>query len=97
MLAAGFPQIYKMIEGSKDPYNTKTPSGVYVLQQKKRSGLAAFTSDEWHDEDIMVTKIMEDDGSILSGFSSAVHDVETGKIFLGGPLTPFITMCETQN
>ena len=43
----------------------------------------------------MATKIMEDDGDVLSAFSIAVHDVETGKIFLGGPLTPFITICET--
>ena len=96
ILAVGFPQIYKLLEGSKDPYRTKSPSAAYVIQRQERNGLAAFARNEWHDGDVMVTKIMEDDGAVLSGFSIAVHDVETGKIFLGGPLTPFITMCETQ-
>ena len=96
ILAAGFPQAYKLLEGSKDPHHTKAPSGIYVLERHERHSLASLAKTEWHDGDVTVTKIMEDDGSVLSGFSIAVHDVETGKIFLGGPLAPFITICETQ-
>jgi hypothetical protein len=95
MLAAGFPQVYKLLKGAKDPYGVKVPSAIYVLQRKERYGLSALAGNEWHDGDMIVTKIMEDDGSVLSGFSIAVHDAETGKIFLGGPLAPFITICET--
>lgn len=96
LLAAGFPQVYKLLEASKDPYHVNSPSGVYVLQRQERHGLTAFARSEWHNEDVLVTKLMEDTGSTLSGFSIAVHDVETGRLFLGGPLTPFITICETK-
>lgn len=95
LLAAGFPQIYKLLEASKDPYHISSPSGVYSLQLPERYGLAASARSEWHDGDVLVTKVMEDTGAVLSGFSIAVHDVETGRFFLGGPLTPFITICET--
>lgn len=95
ILAPGFPQVYKLLESAKDPYGAKAPSTVYVLQRKEKTGLAAFVGNEWQDGDVTMTKIMEDDGTVLAGFSSAVHDVETGRIFLGGPLTPFITICET--
>jgi arylesterase / paraoxonase len=96
MLAAGFPQIYKLLRHSKGPFGYQAPSAIYVLQRQERTGLAATAGNEWHEGSIMVTKIMEDDGAVLSGFSIAVHDAETGQVFLGGPLTPFITICETR-
>lgn len=96
MLAAGFPQVYKLFRDAKDPFGVQAPSAIYVLQRKERTGLAAIAGNEWNEGDIMVTKIMEDDGAVLSGFSIAVHDAETGQVFLGGPLTPFITICETR-
>jgi arylesterase/paraoxonase len=96
MLAAGFPQVYKLLRSAKDPFGIKAPSAIYVLQRKEGTGLASTTATELHEGDVMVTKIMEDDGAVLSGFSIAVHDAETGNIFLGGPLTPFITICETR-
>jgi hypothetical protein len=39
---------------------------------------------------------MEDDGSVLPGATVAAHDAETGRVFLGGSMSPYITICETQ-
>ena len=49
-----------------------------------------------HDLDYVVEKVMEDDGSVLPGSTIAVHDVETGRYFLGGAMSPFITICESK-
>lgn len=94
MLAAGFPQAYKMVKSFEDPFGVNPPSAVFILQRKERSGLAALGESGWHDGDVVVTKILEDDGNVISGFSIAVHDAEAGRIFLGGPIAPFISICE---
>ncbi|CAD6446430.1 a2e50a8b-2e38-4eac-8cdc-076ed41a2a1f [Sclerotinia trifoliorum] len=41
-----------------------------------------------------VVKMMEDDGNTLPATTVAVHDSQTGKMFLGGVLDPFISICE---
>ena len=43
-----------------------------------------------------VETILEDNGTIVSGATVAVHDAETGRLFMGGVLTPFISVCETR-
>jgi arylesterase/paraoxonase len=96
MMAVGFPKVYKTLESHKDPLGVNPPSAVFVLQRKERTGLAALMGNEWHDGDVTVTKIMEDDGNMLSGVTIAVHDTETGRIFVGGAIAPFITICETR-
>lgn len=97
MLAAGFPQVYKLLKSFKDPFGVSPPSAVFSLQRKERSGLAALGESGWHDGDAVVTKILEDDGNVISGVSIAVHDVEAGRIFLGGPIAPFISICQVVN
>ena len=96
VLAVGFPKVYKNLESYEDPLGVNPPSAVFVLQRKERTGLAALMGDKWHDGDATVTKIMEDDGNMLSGCTIAVHDTETGRIFVSGVIAPFITICETR-
>jgi hypothetical protein len=43
----------------------------------------------------LVEKVLEDDGSVLPGSTTAVHDAETGRIFLSGIMSPYIAICES--
>lgn len=42
-----------------------------------------------------VEKVLEDiEGVVLPGSTVAVHDVESGNLWMGGVASPFITVCE---
>jgi arylesterase/paraoxonase len=88
IFAAGFPHLYKTLEGFKTPLTTNPPSAVLKIS---KAGPGSTQQGEY-----AVEKVMEDDGSVLPGASSAVHDAETGRFFLGGPVSPYITICETR-
>jgi len=79
--AAGFPKMLAMMQGFDDPVNSRAPSTV-IRARKTASG--------WK-----VEKVIEDrDGEVLPAATSVVHDVKTGRLFLGGVFSPFITVCE---
>jgi hypothetical protein len=65
------------------------------MEGKKRKGREGVVmhgeTGEWE-----VETVLEDDGTVVSGATVAVHDVETGRLFMGGVLTPFISVCETR-
>lgn len=100
IFAASFPQVYKWVESSKDPFNVNVPSAIVRIrkagmQGKKGKGRkGVLLQGELGDWD--VETILEDDGSVVGGASIAVHDVETGRIFTGGAVAPFISICETR-
>lgn len=96
IFAAGFPHLYEMTKSFKDPFRVSPPSAVFKFY-KKGAGSQRLEKGESHaGPKYVVEKIMEDDGTVLPGASSAVHDAETGRIFLGGPMSPYITICETR-
>ena len=42
-----------------------------------------------------VNKILEDkEGKILPSTTTVIHDIDTGRLFLGGVASPFITVCQ---
>ena len=91
--------MYNWVKSSKDPLNVKVPSAVVRIRKigmrgkkgKAREGVVLHgEAGEWD-----VETILEDDGSVVGGATIAVHDVETGRIFTGGGVTPFIISCET--
>jgi len=44
-----------------------------------------------------LTKVLEDsEAKYLPGATVAVHDVKTDKFFLGGVISPYITVCERE-
>jgi len=95
--AASFPQVYKWGQSSKDPFRVRVPSAVFRIRKtgkdaRKETDGTILNSEvgEW-DVDV----VLEDDGSVVCGASIAVHDIETGRIFTGGAVTPFISICET--
>jgi arylesterase/paraoxonase len=100
IFAASFPQVYKWAQSSKDPFNVKVPSAVVRIRKgemkgkngKGREGVVLHgEAGDWE-----VEVILEDDGSVVGGASIAVHDAETGRIFTGGAVAPFISICETR-
>ena len=71
--AAGFPKILKVLEAFKKPYETRSPSTIWRI---RRVGLGL---------DYEVRRILEDkEATIVRGLTVAVHDVKTGRLFLGG-------------
>jgi arylesterase/paraoxonase len=95
--AATLPKAYKWTESSKAPFDVHVPSAVYRIR-KPGKGYEG-TERKPHLEiyaDYVVEKVIEDDGSVLPGATIAVHDAETGRIFLGGAMSPFITICQTK-
>lgn len=71
--AAGIPKLLKVLDAFKKPYETRSPSTIWRL---RRLGLGL---------DYEVGKILEDrEARIMRGLTVAVHDVKTGRLFLGG-------------
>ena len=96
--AASFPQVYKWGESSNDPFNVKVPSAVVRIRRMGSRKIKGRERVMLHGErrDWDVETILEDDGSAVGGVSIAVHDAETGRIFTGGAVAPFISICETK-
>jgi len=94
--AAGLPQIYKLGESTKKPFEVNPPTGVFRIRRagKGYEGIGRKGNLETHDAEYVVETVLEDNGSILPGSTVAVHDAQTGRFFLGGVHSPFIAMCE---
>lgn len=96
IFAAGIPQSYKWIRTSKAPFDEISPSTVFQIRRINSKGGQAkgrknlFTSEL----EYQVEKILEDDGSVLPGSTVAVHDADMGRFFMGGAMSPYITICE---
>ncbi|TVY39299.1 Serum paraoxonase/arylesterase [Lachnellula occidentalis] len=97
--AASFPSLHLFTRATKDPFNVDPPSAVVKISRDGKgfqgtSGRAGAA--KWDDGEFIVEKLMEDDGSVLPGSTIAIHDSQTGRVFLGGAMSPFITICETR-
>lgn len=98
IFAATFPRLYGMMANFRD-HSIGTPTAIFKVSrdeertkgEPKRQNIAAFQGD------YIVEKILEDDGSVLSGSTSAVHDPKTGSIFLSGVIAPKVVVCEPKN
>ncbi|TVY89001.1 Serum paraoxonase/arylesterase, partial [Lachnellula willkommii] len=97
--AASFPRTYLFARATKDPFNIDPPSGVVKISRAGKGSQETSRSADagnWDDGEYIVEKLMEDDGSVLPGSTVAIHDSQTGRVFLGGVFSPFITICETR-
>lgn len=75
--AACFPNVPKLLAKFKDPYNKHSPST--VLKISKNTGQDAFYGKKWS-----VQKLLEDDGSGMSGATTALWDQDNQGLWLGG-------------
>lgn len=84
----GFPDARQMFKALEDPYRFGSPATVFRV---RRVG-GDETPDEFSYE---VTKIIEDKhGSVISGATTVVHDVKSGRLFIGAAVSPFLVVCE---
>lgn len=78
--AAALPKGSQSLKAFDDPLGFVPASTIFRI----RRGL-----DGWQ-----VDKILEDSkGEVLPGTTTAIHDVKSGRIFLSGVTSPFITVC----
>jgi len=83
--AAAFPKGLETIKAF-------TAQDTWTVWQPSTTGLRITRKDDgsgWR-----VDKVIEDNGSVLPGMTSIVHDVETGRLFMSGVAAPFIAVCE---
>ncbi|RDW62531.1 hypothetical protein BP5796_10833 [Coleophoma crateriformis] len=88
--AATFPNLHKMLKSAEDPFKINPASAVFRIRKVTETSEADIKREGGY----LVEKIMEDDGSVLPGSTTALHDVEGRRIFLGGTFSPFVTVCE---
>ena len=79
---AGLPKASAMIAGFEDPLNVQPPATVWKVHKNE-------------DGNYEVSKAVEDrDAEELPGATTAVHDARTGRLFISGVYSPFVTVCE---
>lgn len=79
---AGLPKALDMMAGFDDPLNASPPATVWKVHKND-------------DGTYEVSKFLEDgDAEALPGATTAVHDAKTGRLFVSGVYSPFITVCE---
>jgi hypothetical protein len=89
LLAAAFPDSIAFVKSMEDPYRVVAPATVLAVngiatQLRTRSG-----------KDCEVSKLAEDrNAKWLPSSTVVVQDVKSHRLFLGGVLSPFITICE---
>ncbi|KAJ5043078.1 uncharacterized protein L3040_004465 [Drepanopeziza brunnea f. sp. 'multigermtubi'] len=95
LFAAAFPRLHIWLESSATPFDIKVPSTVLKIKRAGKGDQGAGSKGHpGHDAQYTVDKLLEDDGTVLSGLTIAVHDTQTGRLFMGGVMSPFITICE---
>jgi arylesterase/paraoxonase len=96
--AASFPQLHMMMKHQKAPFEILSPSTVLRIKRDgkgyEKEGRQGHLGEE--KTEYLVEEVLEDDGSVVNGATVAVHDAETGRIFIGGASAPWITICETR-
>ena len=80
---AAIPKLSAMMSGFDDPLNATPPTTISRVRRK-----AEGEGWEWE-------KVLEDaKGEVLPGTTTVIHDVKTGRLFLSGVYSPFISVCE---
>jgi len=84
----GFPSARQTFKSLADPYLHHSPATVFRVRKVKQAG----GEDKLEYE---VKKMVEDgEGKVISGATTVVHDVKTGRLFIGAAVSPFLVVCE---
>lgn len=97
--AAAFPKLHNWAKATKDPFNLNPESTVLKISREGKGYQGTSRKahvEKWNDGDYVVEKVFEDNTGVLPGATVAVHDSATGRFFLGGSMSPFVTICETR-
>ncbi|CAD6439837.1 d2e48381-ef00-44f2-b72b-3f08d3d74d6b [Sclerotinia trifoliorum] len=100
IIGASFPQVYKWAQSLNDR-SVKAPTAAVRIRRKgadfermMREGIRKGKDLGKSTDGYAVEILVEDDGTLLSAATTAIHDVRTGKLYLGGITTPFVMTCE---
>ncbi|KAF1354291.1 calcium-dependent phosphotriesterase [Lizonia empirigonia] len=84
----GFPDTRQKFKGMADPYLHHSPATVFRVRKVKNAGADGKLEYE-------VEKMIEDkEGKVISGATTVVHDVKTGRLFIGAAVSPYLVVCE---
>lgn len=83
---AGFPEIAKSTAHFLD---YRVPSAVSVLRIAINTGRSSFFGEKYS-----IEQPFSDDGNIVSGATTVVHDAERGKLIFGTLMSQGISVCE---
>ncbi|KAF4629818.1 hypothetical protein G7Y89_g8324 [Cudoniella acicularis] len=79
--AAGMPKLLEFVGTLDDPFGKVAPSTVWRISRGK--------------EGFVKEKIVEDgEMRVLSGVTTARHDVKTGRLFMGAAVSPYLMVCD---
>ena len=88
--AAGLPKVLTTREHILDPVQTPSaPSSVFKITLN--IGESSFYGEKYS-----VEKVLEDDGTKISGITSAVHDAIRGRLFMHGVVGESLIVCKTK-
>lgn len=84
----GFPDTRQTFKGLANPYEEISPATVFRIRRvESGSGRGQLEYE--------VKKVVEDrESKVIDGATTVVHDVKTGRLFLGGAVAPHIVVCE---
>lgn len=84
----GFPDTRQTFKGMADPYLHHSPATLFRVRKVKSAGADGKLEYE-------VEKMIEDkQGKVISGATTVVHDVKTGRLFIGAAVSPYLVVCE---
>lgn len=86
ILAAAFPDLMGMVKAFDQPEEMAVATTILRIRK---------TREVEDPRQYAVEKVIEDkEGKMLSAATVAAYDVESGRLFTGGIITPFITICQ---
>ena len=87
---AAFPKALEMVASTEDPWNINPPATIFRIRPVPWAIGKAQGKPEYE-----VTKVLEDKvGLIVSGVTTVRHDVRTGRLWMGGAMSPFLVVCD---
>ncbi|KAL0061520.1 hypothetical protein AAF712_011663 [Marasmius tenuissimus] len=84
--AAGYPSGFAVAKHIRDP-SVRAPSGAWKFGIN--TGPSSF-----YGEKFKVQKAFEDNGDLVTGATTVVHDAQRGLVFFHGVAAPWLTVCE---
>jgi len=87
VIAAGFPKGLDMRKHMKNP-SLRSPATAFKVSTN--TGPNSFYGEKYK-----VEKVFEDDGAMVSGATTVVHDSERGLLFMHGITSSHLTVCRT--
>ena len=89
---AGWPELSVTVAHILDPAHiTSSPSSVFKITRNTNKPRFYGKKERYH-----VQKVLEDDGTKISGINTVVHDATRGRLFMHGLMGESLIVCQTK-